>query len=156
MNWGSCFWWLIFILSAVALQPLLPGLDFLLPLFIVALQEDNPLQLLWVSPILILIQEGTGTMGFGATLLWYSAAVVLFFLGRWLFEVENFMFIFLLSACLGASHYLIFNLINTLQTVPVDSQRLFDESVFQALLTPLIWRFAYFTRKWVHPREATN
>lgn len=154
MSWANAIWWFLNICLAVLLQNNLSGLDFLLPLFIVALQEKNGLQLAWTTPVFLLLQEGMGTSYFGNTLLWYAATVAFFYFGHWLFEVENFLFIFLLSACLGASHYMVFSFMSNLQDIPVNLQTLLDESVFQALLTPLWWRFAVYTRQFVHIPEA--
>lgn len=153
MNWSNIGWWLGYACVAVALQSRVPGLDFLLPGFILAIQERNPAQFAWVAVFFLLLQEGMGSMAFGGTLLWYALAVVLFYLGHSLFEVESFLFIFLLSGCLGATHYAVFSIMAGLQDIPVNTRLLTDESVFQALLTPLLWRLAYFSRRFLRHED---
>ncbi len=147
MNWLNILWWAVYIGVAIVLQASVPGIDFLLPGFILAIQERNPFQFLWLAGIFILLQEGMGSMAFGGVLLWYSLTVLLFFIGQNLFEGESFLFIFLLSGCLGVAHYAVFSTMAGLQDMPVDANLLMEESVFQALLTPFVWRFARFVRR---------
>lgn len=63
--------------------------------------REKNCQLIWVILVAILLQEGIGTLPFGSALLWYVSAIVVFYGGRALFEAENFIFIFLVSALLG-------------------------------------------------------
>lgn len=153
MNWANIGWWLAYACIAIVLQSRVPGLDFLLPGFILAIQERNGVQFAWVAVFFLLLQEGMGSMAFGGTLLWYGLAVLLFYLGYSLFEVESFLFIFLLSGCLGATHYVVFSIMAGLQDIPVHPQRLMDESVFQALLTPFLWRLAHFSRRFLRHED---
>lgn len=153
----NILWWVVYAGIAIVLQASafpLPRLDYLLPAFILALQEQRPVQFVWVALCFVLIQEGLGSFGFGGAFLSYALAVALFFVGSWLFEVESFLFIFLLSACLGVTHYLVFSTMADLQNISINTQDLLDESVFQALITPFIWRLAYFTRTPLRRHEA--
>jgi hypothetical protein len=93
------------------------------------------------------VQEGGGTLDFGASILWYLAVVLLFFMGHWLFEVENLLFMFLLSACLGVAHVGVVRVMAALQNAPVDGAALWDEGILQALFIPFAWRFAGITRR---------
>ena len=154
MNWINIGWWLVYICLAVIFQALFPGLDFMLPGFILAIQEREPVQLGWVALVFILLQEGMGNMGFGGSLLWYSLAVVFFFLGYSLFEVESFLFIFLLSGCLAFLHFVVFSLMASLQDTPFSGNALMEEAVVQALITPFIWLGLRFTRKLVRHADA--
>lgn len=153
MNWGNVGWWIGYACIAIILQSRFPGLDFLLPGFILAIQERKPVQLAWVAAFFLLLQEGMGSMAFGGTLLWYALAVAFFFLGYSLFEVESFLFIFLLSGCLGLTHYAVFSIMAGLQDIPVNSRTLTDESVFQALMTPFLWRLAHFSRRFLNHED---
>ena len=81
---------ILFLLSLAGIADQQPG-------FILAIQERNGAQFLWVAVFFLLLQEGMGNMAFGGTLLWYALAVFLFRLGHNLFEAESFLFIFLLS-----------------------------------------------------------
>ena len=41
MNWANIGWWVAYACIAIVLQSRAPGLDFLLPGFILAIQERN-------------------------------------------------------------------------------------------------------------------
>ena len=102
---------------------------------------------------LILVQEGVGTLDFGTSVLWYLLVITLFFAGRWMFETENWLFVLLLSGCIGLAHYGVIWLMTRLQFIPLDMTRLLDESILQALLTPFVWQCSMMARRWVVPNE---
>ena len=152
MNWYNVTWWFFYILIAIGLQQNFPGLDFLLPGFIIAVQERNVAQVGWVGLFFILLQEGLGSLAFGGTIMWYLLAIVWFFIAYNLFEVESFLFIFLLSGILATMHLAVFYMIASLQNIPVNNTKIMEESVYQALMTPFVWWAAQWTRKFV-PHE---
>ena len=78
----NILWWLAFFVIGLALQQALPGTDVLVVGLFLALQERRPVQIAVVLVLLILLQEGVGTLDFGASVLWYFLAIVLFFAGR--------------------------------------------------------------------------
>jgi hypothetical protein len=146
----NALWWGVFLFPAITLQRLLPGVDFLLVGFLVTLQERRYADLIWVLPLLVILQEGMGTREFGVVLLWYVAVAAIFFLGRWLFDVENFLYAFLVSTCLAACYFAVVFLMSPLYAVPVNAYRLLDESVYLALFLPVSWKLAQFTRRWAY------
>ena len=150
----NAFWWAAFLFPAITMQRLFPGVDFLLVGLLITLQERRYADLAWVLPLLIILQEGMGTREFGVVLLWYVVIAAIFLLGRWLFDVENFLYAFLLSACLAASYFAVAFLMSPLYAVPVDMHRLLDESVHLALLLPVCWKLALFTRRWAYADDA--
>ena len=143
-------WWVGFLFPAVALQRFFPGVDFLLAGFLLTLQERRYFDLLWVLPLLVILQEGMGTREFGLVLLWYVVVTVVFLLGRWLFDIENFLYAFLFSSCLAACYFAVAFLMSPLYAVPVDTQMLLDECVYLALLLPVFWKLAQTTRRWLY------
>lgn len=147
MSLRDVFWWVLFLLTGIWLQQLLPGIDALVIGLIIVLQEGRLARLLWLLPAIILLQEGMGTLAFGSSLLWYGSTIALFYMGRWLFEVENFLFVFLLSACLGLLHYLISDMMASLQNLDLPLRQLMDESILQALFIPPTWRAALELRR---------
>lgn len=153
MSLRDALWWTSFLMAGIWMQQLLPGIDALIIGLIIALQEGRIARLLWVLPTIILLQEGMGTLAFGSTLLWYGATIALFYMGRWLFEVENFVFVFLLSACLGLVHYLISDMMASLQNLELPLRQLMDESILQALFIPPTWRAALELRRRFVPDE---
>lgn len=133
-------WWVLFIALAIWIQALAPGLDVLVVGLIILLQERDWKGMIWLSPLFVFLQEGMGTRNFGAIIVWYATTVVIFRLGRWLFETENFMFIFLLSACLGVAYYGIAWLMAPLQNLPFDVEDTLDKSMVQAVFMPFAWK----------------
>ena len=49
MMWANAGWWLAYAFAAISMQAALPGLDFLLPGFILALQERRLFQTLFIG-----------------------------------------------------------------------------------------------------------
>ena len=145
----NILWWVAFFVLGLAFQQALPGTDILVAGLFLALQEGRPFQFAAVLLALILIQEGVGTLDFGASVLWYFFVITLFFVGRWLFETENWLFVLLIGVCLGAVHYGVIWIMARLQFIPLDMTRLLDESILQGLLTPLVWQFSLMARRWV-------
>ena len=149
----NILWWLAFFVIGLALQQALPGTDVLVVGLFLALQERRPVQIAVVLVLLILLQEGVGSLDFGASVLWYFLAIVLFFAGRWMFETENWLFVLLLSGCLGAAHGAVIWLMTRLQYIPLETAGLVDESILQALLTPVLWQACRLARRWVVSHE---
>ncbi|MBQ3172193.1 MAG: hypothetical protein IJB53_09845 [Mailhella sp.] len=149
MSWGNACWWLIYAFAAIAMQAALPGLDFLLPGFILALQERRLFQTLLLGAAFTMAQEGMGSMFFGGTLLWYAVTAAAFYAACSLFQGRSFLFIFLLSALLSGVRYVIFGFLSTLQDIPWEPSLLLDECFLQALLTPFIWAAASALRRGV-------
>ncbi len=148
MNIGACIWWFLFFCISIVFQAVIPSLDALLIGLILVLQERRYKDLLWLLPLLILIQEGIGSRDFGGMLLWYAIVVLIFILGRWLFEVQNMLFVFLMAVCLGGAHFLLVYILAPLQDLQVDVQLLIKESIYQTLFVAPAWWIAHLTRKW--------
>lgn len=147
MRYANFSWWVGYVILAVILQAFIPGVDFLLPGFIVAMQEHKTKQFAWVAISFLILQEGMGTMAFGAVFLWYIIIMMLYIAGQWLFEVENIFFILFLSVVLSFTHYLVIVTLAGLQNMHINVQSLIDESVYQAFVTPFLWCVAYYTRR---------
>lgn len=153
MNWANVLWWLGFFPLAIIVQLSLPGLDALVIGLIIVLQERRYKDLFWLFPALILLQEGMGSREFGGAIIWYMLTIIFFTIGRWLFEVENVLFICLLALCLGASHFAIVYFMAPLQNIALNIQDLTDESLIQALFVSIAWWLAYFSRKGIYTGE---
>ena len=149
MTTRNFVWWGIYTAIGIWLQSLIPGVDFLVPGLLYAMQERNIPQLAWIVPAFILIQEGLGTLDFGAVVLWYLTVLFLFLIGHWIFQSENWLFVILVSCLTAAAHYLILSMMCSLQSLVFDSHMLLRDSAVQAVLTPVAWKLAALTRKWV-------
>ncbi len=139
MLWRNVAWWLLYSFSAAAMQAVFPGLDFFLPGFLLALQEQRPIQSLCVGIWFILLQEGMGSLAFGGTALMYALTVIFFYSGCQFFQGRNFLFVVLLGAILAAIRYVLFPLLCRLQDFPVRMDMLFNECLLQVFLTPFAW-----------------
>lgn len=147
-KWSNVAFWICFVAIAISIQALAPGLDVLVTGLIILLQEKDWRDLLWLLPLFIFLQEGIGTRHFGSAIVWYAATIVIFRLGRWLFETENFFFIFILSACLGATYYGVAWLMAPLQNIPFNVEDTLDKSLVQAIFLPFAWRMLCAARNW--------
>jgi len=139
-------WWATYIAGALIVQQAVPGVDALVPGFLLSLQERKNWQSFWLFCIFVLIQEGSGSLTFGSAVLWYGGQVYLFRLSQRFFVAENIVFVFMLSASLGAYHFLLTWLMCSVQDLPLEFELLVRESLLQAAIIPLIWGLAYFTR----------
>ncbi|MDR2893600.1 MAG: hypothetical protein LBV80_11085 [Deltaproteobacteria bacterium] len=140
-------WWIIYLIAAIWLQKLIPGFDAMIPGLILCLQERQRQQTLLVLMLSIFLQEGVGTLPFGASIMWYGFVFASFYVGGWFFMAENRMFIIILSMSLAVGRVLLLIGIGELQTLPLDTQALLGQCVAQAALTPLFWLFAGYTRR---------
>lgn len=143
-------WWAIYIVGALIVQQNLPGVDALVPGFLLSLQERKNWQSFWLFCAFVLIQEGAGSLTFGSAVLWYGGQICLFRLSQRFFMAENVIFVLILSAGLGAYHFFLTWLMCAVANLPLEYSLLIRESVIQAAVIPAIWELAYFTR----PRAA--
>lgn len=152
MKWTQICWWLCFIVMAICVQSLAPGLDALVVGLVVMLQEEDYRDMLWLLPLFILLQEGMGSRPFGSVIVWYSATIVMFRIGRWLFDTKSFLFMFLLSACLGCVYFTVAWLMAPLQNLTFNVEDTLNKSLVQALFLPFAWQALTALRK-RRPRE---
>ena len=146
--------WLFFLVAGVWAQRFLPGVDMLAPGILVSLQEKRFAQTLWLTLIAIFIQEGVGALNFGVAILWYVSVFIVYFIGRWLFEAENILFILLLGLCLGGVHFGLLSSMQILQGLSAGRASLPVESLLQVIVFPSAWWIVkYFRKPWV-PHEA--
>jgi hypothetical protein len=133
----------VFTLGGLWLQSFMPGVDFLAPGLILSLQEEKPRTSLIMGVIWLMLQEGTGSLAFGTVVLWYGVLAAIFFLGHWLFEAKNFLFVVILGVCLGVLHFGLMNVMTQLQDWRVPAGRVFLESIVQTAVFPVEWGLLY-------------
>ncbi|GFM37062.1 hypothetical protein [Desulfovibrio psychrotolerans] len=143
----SFLWWTAYTVCGVWAMHLLPGVDLLLPGVLCSMQENNRTQTVWLMVLFTFIHEGTGLLAFGPAVLWYVMAFVLFRGGRFLFEAENIVFVFLLSAAMGAWHMGIGFMMHHLQDVLIPPSRLLSSGVLHAVVIPPVWFFVHMLRE---------
>ena len=143
----NLLWWIVYIVVAVWLQKFIPGLDALVPGLIVCLQEKNRQQTVLFLLFCIIMQEGTGTLPFGASIIWYGFVFACFHIGGRFFMAGNQGFVFLLSVALAAGRGVLFMGMGELQQLPLDTQSLVPQCLGQAFFTPIIWLLAGMSRR---------
>ena len=146
MTMKNVLWWLGFLIAAIFAQNMLQGADFLVVGLVISLQEEKWPQSLWLGLIFTMIQEGSGSLAFGSSILWYGAVIGLFLIGRWLFEARSIVFVMVLGVGLGAWHYGLVKCMVFLQDLDISSRRLFLESLVQAVVFPPAWVLANILR----------
>lgn len=132
-------------------ESFLPGVDILLIGLIIALQEGKLPQTLWVLLVVILLQEGVGSLAFGSSILSYTTAILVFYGGRALLEQENILFVLVVAVSAGLGHYAFTQAMATLQDISMPIDRLLMESLVQVLLLPPLWRITWLLRKKMVP-----
>ncbi len=138
-------WWGAYIIGALIIQHQIPGVDALVPGFLLSLQEKKFWQSFWLFVIFVLIQEGAGSLQFGSAVLWYGGQVAFFHVSQRFFVADNLLFVFILSIVLGVYHALLTLFMCAVQGLPVEYLPLLHESIIQTLLIPLIWGVAYLS-----------
>lgn len=145
-------WWATYIAGALIVQQHVPGVDALVPGFLLSLQEKKNWQSFWLFCAFVLIQEGSGSLTFGSAILWYGGQICLFHMSQRFFVADNVVFVFMLSASLSVYHFFLTWLMCSVEKLPLDYSLLVRESLIQAAVIPAIWGLAYFTR----PKAALN
>lgn len=147
-------WWLGFLIVAIWLQQMLPGLDVLGAGILVPLRERSWLTLLWLLPVVIILQEGLGSCPFGSSVAWYVMVIFLFESLRRLVDMESFFFIFLLSLGVGCCSLGLSWLLAPLHMLHIDLQTTLDRSILQALFLPIAWSVLLWSRRWRYSHDA--
>ncbi len=146
MRAANITWWLSFIIIGLIIQMYVPGIDILVVGFIILLQDRDLVQLLWVAPYLILLQEGMGSLDFGGAILWYACIAFVYFIGYFLFENSTFLFMIVIGMGVGLSNVAFTWIIAALQFHEVDTELLLHESLIQFFIVPILWKLATITR----------
>ncbi|WP_051434661.1 hypothetical protein [Desulfonatronum lacustre] len=133
--------WVVFFVLAVWLQLFFPGTDFFVSGIILCLQRERFRHVLALILPALLIQEGAGALVFGAGLLRYGGLVGMFLIGRGLFEARSPVFILLLAAAFALAQMIILHTMAGLQSMNIQGQRLFLESLTMFATTVLGWWF---------------
>ncbi|MEW5774053.1 MAG: hypothetical protein AB1916_11085 [Thermodesulfobacteriota bacterium] len=139
--------WLVFILAGIWAQRFAPGVDCLAPALIVCLQQRRASATFWLAAAFIVLQEGMGSLAFGFLILWYAGLLLLYLVGRWLFESRNLLFIFIIGAFLGVWRFFLVRMMASLQDMVADQDRLALECALQAVLFTLEWGLLFFIYK---------
>lgn len=138
----ALLWWGGYTIIAVWAQMLIPGVDFLAPGLVLAMQERPVSRVVVLGILWTLLQEGIGGLSFGYGVAWYGLLAIMFVLGRWMFESRSVMFMYLLGVFLGILHPLLTLGLLSLESMQTAPDRLIVEGAIQAAVFPVVWWFA--------------
>lgn len=142
MNIGNLLWWAIYILCAVLLQEQVSFFDALAPGFLIALQEKKPGQIFCLFILFCLIQEGTGSLRFGTSLLWFGGQIIFYAINSRFFVTNNIVAVSLLSVWLAMYRGALLWFMIVIQDLTVDYSSILDSCINQAVFFPLVWLLA--------------
>lgn len=138
-NLLSIGWWSGYTLLGVWAQRFVPGVDFLAPGIVLALQKEYRYGALWLMLVWILLQEGMGSLPFGYGVAWYGMLMVFYAMGRWLFEARSILFMCLLGIALGGMHIFLGYSLARLAKLHVIMDTLLWEGMIQAVTFAGVW-----------------
>lgn len=141
----------MFVIFAVWLQLLLPGMDFLAAGIILSLQREKPRTVVLLLAVSILIQEGAGPLAFGASVLRYGFLIAIFLVGKRLFQAHSPAFILLLGLALALLHFGSLKTMSSLQTWVVLDQRIIVESIVLFFVFLVEWFLLSRIHSALHP-----
>ncbi|MBQ7456056.1 MAG: hypothetical protein IJS54_00380 [Desulfovibrio sp.] len=145
--------WLLFTVVGVIVEMLIPRIDAFVAGILVLLQERRYASLLWVLPLFVAIQEGLGTRMFGGSIVWYAVVILLFFVGERFFTTDTVPFVLAISAAYGCAFYGLHILMAPLQELAIDTGKLMDVAILQAVVIPVVWRICRYARRTETPKD---
>ena len=136
------FCWALYIVCAIIIQRYAQGVDALVPGLLIALQSKKRSLVLFLFLLFCLIQEGTGSLRFGSSILWYGGIIVIYFLTSSV-VLETSVAVVLLFSVLAAAYMGGVSLFaQAIQDYRADFQALIAQCVLQAVLVPVLWFLA--------------
>ena len=132
-------WWALYTVVGIWLQTLLPGTDCLAPGLIVCLQARRWSVAFWLAAVWILLQEGSGSLAFGASILWYAGLVICFYGLSLFLTVKSAFFVVLLSFFAGVWHFSVIFLLANLQELSINFNQLLVQSLQTIIIFPVLW-----------------
>ncbi len=94
-------WWLVFLAAGIVLQLFVPGLDALLAGVVIVTQEKDYRTMVWLVPVILLLQEGMGSQYWGASFVTLACFFLLWRLTLSLSLVSRAAFTVLISLGMG-------------------------------------------------------
>lgn len=135
----NILWWITVLILGMIIQVICPRLDALVPGALIAMQEKDYRTMVWLIPLIIMLQEGTGTQHFGASILWFAGFFFFFHLWKSMTAASTGLFILALSVTMGALRALIAVLFAILQQYPFSTTEVLQDSILEAVYIPVAW-----------------
>lgn len=131
--------WMSYIIVAVIIQQFFPGVDALLPGFLIALQSEDKPTIFWLFLVFALIQEGSGCLKVGTSLLWYGGHIVLYKVCERIVVPTGLGGVLLFAVLSGVYGLFVIGFMVAIQDISVIYATALKECLTQTLLIPLIW-----------------
>ena len=136
------FCWAIYVACAIIIQQHVHGVDALMPGLLIALQSKKRSLVLFLFILFCLIHEGSGSLRFGSSMLWYGGVIVIYFVASRI-VLETSVASILLFSVLSAGYMGGVQLFaQAIQDYRVDLQAIITQCIAQAVLVPVLWFLA--------------
>lgn len=135
------FYWIAYILVGVSIQKIFPGVDALLPGFLIALQSNNKPVVFWLFVVFTLIQEGAGNLHFGASILWYGGHIVLYKVCERLVVPTGLAGALLFAVMSGVYGLFVIGFMVGIENISIEYVTALRECLIQTLFIPILWLF---------------
>lgn len=153
----NAIWWTCFIAISLVVQVNLHRLDALIVGIIIVTEERDYRTMVWLLPLILLLQEGMGTQHFGAYVLMIAAFFALYRLCSDIASASPALFVLAIAIGIGASRGALDWLFCALQDYPFSPDTTLHTCILQAIYTPLAWLFfARLRRRFRHAGKAES
>lgn len=143
----QALFWFLYTFACIWLHSFVPGLDCFAPALIVCLHLKRYRSVCWLAPVWLLINEGLGSMAFGASIVWYAGLMLFFFAVQVFFSTRHLYFVFVLALFAACWHYFVFVSMINLQELRVPKELVIMNSLFTACAFPVAWRVIQWVLK---------
>lgn len=132
-------WWFFFTALCIWVHSLIQGIDCFGPALLVLLHLKRIKEAAWLTPVWILINEGSGSLAFGLSVLWIGGLVLFFYLLCQYLSSSNLLFLLSLSLLAGAWSSTLVRLMATLQELNIPNHEILILGVKTAVAFPILW-----------------
>ncbi len=133
------FHWIGYIVIAIIIQQFFPGVDALLPGFLIALQSEDKPTIFWLFLVFALVQEGCGSLKVGTSILWYGGHIILYKVCERFVVPTGLGGVLLFAVLSGIYGLFVIGFMVAIQDIRVVYPVALKECLTQTLLIPLIW-----------------
>lgn len=132
-------WWVCFLVTGIVVQLAVPGLDALIVGIMVAARRGDFKTLVWLVPVVVILQEGMGSLFFGGSALTVGCFFLLYRVGRAMAFASDFALYLFVCAGMGAVHSFCAWFFPRLQDIPVVNEVVVADGVRQTVFLLLTW-----------------
>lgn len=132
-------WWTIYTILGIWLQRFIPGLDCFAPALAGCMYLGLFRTTFWLGLVWIIIQEGTGSLAFGFTLLFYAGIVLFFLSSKLLFTQKNPLFFIGASFFAAGLYFVAVQIMISLQELNVSIYLIMQNSLLTLVFFPILW-----------------